>query len=91
MNQHISLLSSPVQDLYQIFAYGSKSQQESLGKFTATVRAKDKQITTTFHVLSGAHGSLLSYSTARDLRLVNISLNNLATTDVITLEKFMKK
>ena len=86
--------ASPVQlepDSCQIFAYGSKSQLESLGKFTATVRAKKKQIATTFHVLSGAHGSLLSYSTAKELGLVNISLNNIATTDVITLEKLMNK
>ena len=85
--------TNPVQlepDLCQIFAYGSKSQLESLVKFTATVSAKDKQIATTFHVLSGAHGSLLSYSTTRDLGLINISLNNITTTDV-TLEKSIKK
>jgi len=78
-------------DSCQIFAYGSKSQLETLGKFTANIRAKDEQKVATFHILSGAHGSLLSYSTARDLGLVHINLNNITTTDVITLEQLTRE
>ena len=47
-------------DSCQIFAYGSKSLLEALGKCTVNVKAKSKQKVTTFHILSGAHGSLLS-------------------------------
>ena len=74
-------------DSCQIFAYGSKSQLEALGKCTVKVKAKSKQKVTTFHILSGAHGSLLSYITARDLGLVNVDLNHITVSDITTVEK----
>lgn len=74
-------------DSCQIFAYGSKSQLEALGKCTVNVKAKGKQKVTTFHILSGAHGSLLSYITARDLGLVNIDLNHITVSDITTMDK----
>jgi len=91
--QHIKQTSSLTlePDHCQIFAYGSKSQLEALGKFTATVKAKGKQKVTTFHILSGAHGSLLSYITARDLGLVNIDLNHMTVSDITTIEKLTKE
>ena len=55
------------------------------------IKVKDKQKVTTFHILKGANGSLLSYSTARDLGLVNIELNNVTVTDTTTLEKLTKE
>ena len=80
-------------DSCQIFAYGSKSQLKVLGKFTAKVKANNTQKVTTSHTLmiSGAHGSLLSYSTAKDLGLVCVFLNNIIVADIITMEKLMKE
>ena len=71
--------------------YGSKSQLKVLGKFNSNIRAKDKQKIATFHILSGAHGSLLSYTAARDLGLVNIDLNSITATDVTTVQKLTEE
>ena len=77
-------------DSSQIFAYGSKSQLKVLSKFTAKVKANNTQKLTTFHRISGTHGSLLSYSTTKDLGLVNVFLNNIIAADIITMEKLTK-
>ena len=78
-------------DSSQIFAYGSKSQLKVLSKFTAKVKGNNTQKLTTFHTISGTHGSLLSYSTTKDLGLVNVFLNNIIAADIITMEKLMKE
>ena len=78
-------------DSCQIFAYGSNSQLKVLGKFTAKVKANNTQKVTIFHKLSDARGSLLSYSTAKDLGLVSVCLNNIIAADIIMMEKLTKE
>lgn len=70
------------QDGSKIFAYGAQTKLEVIGKFDATVCANDKKTSSTFHVLKGNHGSLLSYGTAHALGLVNIEVNKIATAPV---------
>ena len=60
-----------------IYGYGSDSQLGVLGKFNANIKANGQQITTTFLVLKGVHGSLLSFATATKL---GININNITST-----------
>ena len=62
----------------RIFAYGSTSQLKVLGKFDANMAVQGNTVRTTVHVLEGAHGSLLGYTTACELGLVNININTIA-------------
>ena len=79
-------------DSCQIFAYGSRSQLEAIRKCTVNVKVKSKQKVTTFHILKGAHGSILSYITAKDLGLVNINLNHITTlSDTTAMESLTKE
>ena len=55
-----------------MIAYGFKSQLHVIGSFEATIR--------TLHVLEGSHGSLLSYSTAVDLGILDIQLHHISNT-----------
>ena len=70
------------QDGSKIFAYGAQTKLAVIGKFDATVCANDKKTSSTFHVLKGNHGSLLSYGTAHALGLVNIEVNKIAIAPV---------
>ena len=63
----------------QIFAYGSQSQLTVLGKFNEDIKIGDKSITTTIHVVEGAHGSLLSFATALASGVVDININAVST------------
>ena len=60
------------------FAY----QLNILGCFTTYITVKASKKAVTFHVLKGNHGSLLSYTTARDLGILDIQINQVK--DVIT-------
>lgn len=62
----------------RIFTYGSTSQLKVLGKFKADMEARGNTVTATVHVLEGAHGSLLGYTTASELGLVNMNINTIA-------------
>ena len=58
----------------RIFAYGSQSQLTVLGKFDVAVEFENNCTTSTIHVLQGNHGSLLSYKTASDLRVIDVRI-----------------
>ena len=59
----------------RLFAYGSTSQLNILRCFTTNITVKASKKAVTFHVLKGNHGSLLSHTTARDLGILDIQIN----------------
>ena len=61
----------------KLFAYGS--EQQLLGKFHATIETKDRIAPVCLHMVRGNSGSLLSYTTAADLNLIQIKLNAVKT------------
>eukprot|EP00795_Rhopilema_esculentum_P001944 gene1944-17482_t len=63
----------------KLFAYGSEQQLPVLGKFHATIETKDRIALVCPHVVRGNSGSLLSYTTAADLNLIQIRLNAVKT------------
>eukprot|EP00795_Rhopilema_esculentum_P011693 gene11693-17_t len=63
----------------KLFAYGSEQQLPVLGKFHATIETKDRIAPVCLHVVRGNSGSLLSYTTAADLNLIQIKLNAVKT------------
>ena len=69
----------------RLFAYGSTSQLNILGCFTTNITVKANKKAVTFHVLKGNHGSLLSYTTARDLGILDIQINQVK--DVTTHDR----
>ena len=75
------------EDTCRIFAYGSQSRLAVLGKFKANIGANGKQVTSTIHVLQGTHGSLLSFSTANKLGLVDVKISN-ATSDSSLIDQY---
>jgi hypothetical protein len=61
------------------FAYNSTTPVPFLGKFTATVETRQKITAATFYVAQGStSGNLLSLSTAQELDLVSLHLNNIS-------------
>ena len=66
----------------QLFAYGSKSQLHVIGSFEATVTFRSNRTVSTLHVLQGSHGSLLSYSTAVALGILDIQLHHISSTPI---------
>ena len=64
----------------RLFAYGSKSQLHVIASFEATITVRNNHTVSTLHVLEGSHGSLLSYSTALDLGIVDIQLHHISST-----------
>ncbi len=56
----------------KIYAYGSETPINIMGKFETTVETKNKITPATFYVVEGAGGSLLGYQTSTDLGLVRI-------------------
>ena len=69
----------------RLFAYGSISQLNVLGCFTTNITVKASKKAVTFHVLEGNHGSLLIYTTARDLGILDIQVNQVK--DVTTHDR----
>ncbi|XP_065064108.1 uncharacterized protein LOC135690472, partial [Rhopilema esculentum] len=63
----------------KLFAYGFEQQLPVLGKFHATIETKDRIAPVCLHVVRGNSGSLLSYTTAADLNLIQIRLNAVKT------------
>ena len=59
----------------RIFAYASESHLSLLGQFQADISVGANCVKTTVYVLQGSHGSLLSYSTAQDLDLIEVKVN----------------
>ena len=76
-------------DTCKIFAYGSNTQLTTLGKFEAVLEANSKQVTSTFHVLKGTHGSLLSFRTASNLVLVDVKIRNVTSPEDVTKSALM--
>ena len=68
----------------QIFAYGSTTPLKVLGQFETVIESKTTMAVSTSHVLSGRSGSLLSYTTARNLGLIALPLNSVSTTAIPT-------
>ena len=64
----------------QLFAYGSKSQLHVIGSFEATITCRNNCTVSTLHVLEGSRGSLLSYSTAVGLGILDIQLHHISST-----------
>ena len=64
----------------RLFAYGSKSQLHVIGSFEATGTFRNNRTVSTLHVLQGSHGSLLSYSTAVALGILDIQLHHISST-----------
>ena len=60
--------------------HGSKSQLHVIGSFEATVTFRNNCTVSTLHVLRGSHGSLLSYSTAVALGILDIQLHHISST-----------
>ena len=69
----------------RLFAYGSIAQLNILGCFTTNITVKASEKAVTFYVLKGNHGSLLSYTTARDLGILDIQINQVK--DVTTHDR----
>ncbi|OCT76183.1 hypothetical protein XELAEV_18031375mg, partial [Xenopus laevis] len=84
-----SLKRPPVLEPVQtkIFPYGSQTPLPIVGKFDCEVRYKDKQLSTTFFVLEGSGGCLLSYHMALGLELIHIvhTVDNQTDSEVQTL------
>jgi len=51
-----------------------------LGCCTTTIAVQKSKIDVTFYVLEGGHGSLLSYTTAQDLGILNIQISQIKDT-----------
>ena len=56
----------------QIFSYGSTTPLEIKGSFQASIESKSRFAYSTFYVLNGAGGNLLSAKTAQDLALIQL-------------------
>ena len=77
MNKDYQIELQP--DTCKIFVYGSNTQLSTLRKFEAIIKANSKQVTSTFHVLKGTHGSLLSFRTASNLDLADVKIRNVTS------------
>ena len=78
-------------DSCKIFSYGANSRLTTLGKFTAIVKVNGRQTTTTFHILKGTYGSLLSFHTASEIGLVDVNLRRTTSTMDITQSALMRQ
>ena len=55
-----------------IYGYGSKTPLITVGKFSTSIKVKDRIVKADFVVMKGTSGNLLSYSTCKDLGLIEI-------------------
>ncbi|XP_028412196.1 uncharacterized protein LOC114535019 [Dendronephthya gigantea] len=60
---------------HKIYAYMQSQPLPVLGKFEALIESKHRMAVTTFHVVNGDGGSLLSYSTATELDIVKMNVH----------------
>ena len=63
-----------------LLVYGSNSQPKVLGCCITIIAVHASKKDGTFYVLEGGHGLLLSYTTARDLGILNIQINQIKDT-----------
>ena len=63
----------------RLFAYGS-TKLHVIGSSEATIRFRNYHTVSTLYVLEGSHGSLLNYSTAVDLGILDIQLHHISST-----------
>ncbi len=64
------------------FAYNQSEPVDFLGKFEAVVETRKRMSVATFYVVKGQNsGNLLSLSTAQDLGLITLHINNVSTKD----------
>ena len=75
ITRHNNILSTP--SLKRLFAYGLATQLKVLGLFRSLISVDDAQSVSTFHVLEGNHGSLLSYATAAKLGILQLQVNHI--------------
>ena len=73
----------------RLFAYGSAEQLNVLGSFDANLAIQNNEKMSTVHVLQGKHGSLLSYTTALDLGILNMQINHVKNT--LAYEQLLKQ
>ena len=71
-----------------LFAYDSTAQLNVLGSFKVYLAFKNNEKMPTLHVLQGYHDSLLSYTTAMDLGILNMQINHVKNT--FSYEQFLK-
>ena len=60
---------------HKIYAYMQSQPLPVLGKFEGLIESKHRMAVTTFHVVNGDSGSLLSYSTATELDIVKMNVH----------------
>ena len=60
----------------KLFAYGFTEQLPATGQFEAILETKKRIAVSTIHVVKENCGSLLSYQTATELNLIQVSINN---------------
>ena len=73
------------------FPYNSAQPVKFLGKFEAVVETRKRLSVAIFYVVKGQNsGNLLSLSTAQDLGLITLHLNNITTKDD-KLDKVLSK
>ena len=64
------------------FAYNQSEPVDFLGKFEAVVATRKRMSVATFYVVKGQNsGNLLSLSTAQDLGIITLHINNVSTKD----------
>ena len=66
----------------QVFTYESATQLHVLGSFDTTITVKNNWTISTLQVLEGSHGSLLGYSTAVALGILNMQLHHITSTPI---------
>ena len=64
---------------HKIYAYMQSQPLPVLGKFEGLIESKHRMAVTTFHVVNGDGGSLLSYSTATELDIVKMNVHAVVT------------
>ena len=60
-----------------LFVYGSATQLKVIGCFQSPISINDVQYISTFHILEGDHGSLLRYTIAAKLGILQLQVNHL--------------
>ena len=74
----------------RIHPYRCENPLHVYGKFAASIKTlnKDKHTNGMFYVFAGNHGSLLSYTTAKELGLLNIPVNQIKNNSDAVIAQF---
>ena len=62
----------------QAYAYNSNTPMQMRGKFKTLVETKQRYAVATFYVTKDNGGCLLSHSTAKDVGLISLHINNIS-------------